>query len=135
MPTFKPNPEAETNLAFDTISPGVYRVRIIEVTEFQSKTGNTCWRVRLEHLDPTACTKLDGSIARNPGTLLDSSLVVSDPAKQGKLRSLVEACGKSWGQLTDSEELVGCELSVKVGTEEYNGELVNRVQRYLLPEA
>lgn len=131
MPTFIPNPTAEANLAFDTISPGQYKARVVSIEEFQARSGNTCWRVRLEHADPSICTKMDGSLAKNPGSLIDSSVVVSDPEKQGRLRSLVEACGKSWGDVTSSEQLIGCEICVKVGIEEYNGEQVNRVQRYL----
>ena len=135
MPSFIPNPEAEASASFDTVKPGTYAMRIKDVTEFVAKSGNTCWRVQSEYIDPSNLEKLDGGMAANPGTLLDSGFVVSDPSKQGKLRSLWEACALDWADAGDSDLLVGAELDIKVGLEEYQGETKNVAKRYLAPQS
>ena len=135
MPQFVPNPEAEANLAFDLVKPDVYRMSVTEITSFTSQnSGNECFRVRLAFVDPSGVSKPNGEPAKNPGTLLDNSLVHSDPSKQGKLRSFVEACGEHWGDITDTDVLVGKELSVKTKLEEWQGEQRVSVARYLTPD-
>lgn len=131
MPKLNANPNAEANVAFDVVRPGTYRMRVKEITEFDAQSGNHCWRARLEYVDTAALDKLDGSgPANNPGTLLDSSLVVEPADKQGKVRSFVEALGAEWTDL-DSDDLIGLECDVKVGVEEYQGEQRNVAKRYL----
>lgn len=137
MATFNPNPNAEANLAFDIIQPGVYRMRIAgsgeaeAIKPFTSQSGNQCLRIRFEFVDVGSLVKLDGTPALNAGALFDSGIVTYPEDKQGKLRSLVEACGFEWGQISDTDALVGCELDVKVGLGEYQGEQKNEVKRYL----
>lgn len=130
MAKLNANPNVEANLAFDVIQPGTYNLRVKEIVPFTAQSGNECWRVRLEFADVSMLNKIDGTPAKNPGTLLDNSLVVSPKDKQGKLRSFVEACGKLWGDL-DSDDLIGLEVQAKIGLEEYNGEQKNIVSRYL----
>lgn len=126
------NPSAEASLAFDVVKPGTYRMRIksIEETDSKSTPGNKLWKVGLEYTDPTGATKEDGTSAKNPGTILDSSLVVYPPEKQGKVRGFVECFGKKWGDL-DSEDLIGLEGDVAVFIDLYQGEKSNKVKRYL----
>jgi len=134
MARLNANPNAEASVAFDVVAPGEHTMRVESVDEFTASTGNICWKVRLSYVDPSACLKENGTPAVNPGTLLDSSLVVSPAEKQGKLRGFVEACGRPWADL-DSDELVGCDIQVKVIKEEYpkdSGNWSNRVGRYLI---
>jgi len=130
MAKLNANPNVEASASFDIVKPGVYRMRVKEVTEFTAASGSTCWRLRAEYAQPEQCEKLDGAPANNPGTVLDSGLVIAPAEKQGKLRGMVEACGKQWGDL-DSDDLVGLEFDAKIDTEEYNGELKNVIRRYL----
>lgn len=131
MATFKPNPNAEATSAFDVVKPGPYLMRVKAITEFTAKSGNECLKAELEFADPSSCTKLDGNPAQNPGHVFDNGLVTFPADKQGKLRSFVEACGKTWGELTDTDELIGCEVEVNVGVEEYEGNQKNVAKRYL----
>ena len=131
MPQFTPNPEAEANAAFDVIKPGVYRMRVEEITDFQSQSGNQCLKVRLAYVDPGALMKLDDTPAVNAGNVFDNGLVTSPADKQGRLRNFVEACGHSWGEVSDTDVLIGAEVDVKIKVDEYNGEQSNKVARYL----
>lgn len=132
MPRLTANPNAEVNSGFDVVKPCVTRLRVKSVEEVASKSSsNTLWKFTWEFVDPTSLDKLDGSgQAKNPGTLIDNSLVINPAEKQGKLRGLVEALGRTWEDL-DSDSLVGLELDAKIGTEEYNGEPKNKIVRYL----
>jgi len=131
MATFTPNPQAEASSAFEVVKPGVYAMRVKDITPFTAKSGNECLKVQLEYVDPSGCVKMNGDPASNPGNVFDNGLVTSPADKQGKLRSFVEACGKSWGEITDTDRLIGCELSVNVGIEEYEGVQKNVAKRYM----
>jgi hypothetical protein len=131
MATFTPNPAAEASSAFEVIKPGVYDMRVKDITEFQAKSGNQCLKVQLEFCDPSSLVKLDGMPAQNPGNVFDNGLVTSPAEKQGKLRSFVEACGMSWGEVSDTDVLIGKELKVNVGIEEYEGVQKNVAKRYM----
>lgn len=131
------NPNAEASVAFDTIKPGIYRMRVKEVltvdqngNAFVSASGNTCWRVRFEFADPGQVLNLSEAVAQNPGTLMDAGLVIDPAEKQGKLRGLVEALGMIWQDL-DSDDMIGRECDVKVGLGEYKGEKRNEIKGYL----
>jgi hypothetical protein len=54
-----------------------------------------------------------------------------DNEKQWKLRQIVEACGMPWANL-DEQDLVGKELFAIVKTEPYEGEIKNKVSRYVV---
>ena len=139
MPQFTPNPEAEASASFDVVAPGAYQMRIEgsdnmdAVTPFTSKAGNECIKVRLVFADPSAATKINGSPATNPGSVIDAGLVISPADKQGKLRSLCEAAGLDWNMMNDTDDLIGRELTVKLKVEQYNGEDKNGVARYVVP--
>lgn len=135
--SFTPDPSAEVNSGFDVVKPGVYRMRIQgsermpAIQTFTSSKGNKCAKVRLTYVDPSACVKLDDTPAKNPGSLIDSSLVMEPREKQGKLRGLVEACGKDWNSMSSLRDLEGCEVNVQVGTRTYEGNLSNEIKRYV----
>jgi len=130
---FTPNPAAEANAAFDVVQPGTYKMRVITISSFTSKSGNECFKVELEYVDPSELLKLDGTPASNAGHIFDSGLVHSPADKQGRLRNFVEACGRTWGELTDEQELLQSEVEVKIKLDEYQGEQSNKVGRYLAP--
>lgn len=130
------NPEAEASVAFDVLQPQVAQMRVAAITEKESKStpGNKLWEVKLEFVNPHDVLKQDGSPAKNPGTLIDSSLVVHPPEKQGKVKGFVLSCGKEWSGDIDSEDLIGCECTIKTSVEEYpqgSGDFKTRVSRYI----
>lgn len=131
MPQFNPNPNAEASSAFEVVKPGVYAMRVKDVTAFTAKSGNECLKAELEYVDPSGCVKMDGATASNPGHIFDNGLVTAPADKQGKLRAFVEACGKKWGDITDTDQLIGCELKVNIGIEEYEGVQKNIAKRYV----
>lgn len=135
MVNFNPNPEAEANAAFDVVAPGTYKMRVAEITDFQSAKGNSCLKIRLEYVDPSSLLKIDGNPANNPGNVFDNGLIYEPADKQGRLRNFVEACGESWGDISDTDVLVGKEVDVKIKLDEYQGEQSNKVARYLAPTA
>lgn len=136
------NPAAEVDAGFDVGAPGVYPMRIEgsknmqAVTEFDSKTtqGNKGIKVRLVFADPTGVNTIKGEPAKNLGSIIDNSILIAPPEKQGKLRSLVEACSLPWSDF-DTDQLVGQTVLVKVEVEEYKGEQRNVARRYLKPGA
>lgn len=138
MARIQTNPAAEADASFDIAAPGVYRLRIqgsanmAAVTEFDSKKtpGNRGIKIRLVYVDPTSITTDKGQPARNLGSIIDNSVLIAPAEKQGKLRSLVEACGLPWSDF-DTDQLVGLEVEAKVDIEEYNGEKKNVVKRYI----
>ncbi len=136
-PVFTPNPNAEASASFDVVKPGIYKMRIEgsenfpAISEFTSKEGNPCLKARFVFADRGSLSKLDGSPANNPGAVIDAGLSLL-PEKQGKLRSLVEACGLSWGSFSgNTDELLGKELDVKIKTDTYEGEIKNSIARYM----
>lgn len=132
------NPQADADAGFDIAAPGIYAMRIEgsknlpAVSEFDSKTtiGNKGLKIRLVFADPSAVNTMQGQPAKNLGSIIDNSILIHPAEKQGKLRSLVEACGLPWGDF-DTEQLVGQEVQVKVEVEEYKGEQKNVARRYL----
>lgn len=130
------NPNVEASVAFDTIKPCTTKMRIKEVTgPFPSTAtpGNEYLKMQLEYVDPTSLETVAGGIASNPGTIFDNSCLITPSEKQGKLRSVVQAAGLVWSDF-DTEDLMGREVTVKIGTEEYKGELKNVIKRYLTPD-
>jgi len=134
------NPQAEADAGFDIAAPGIYPMRIegsknmAAITEFDSKTtaGNRGLKIRLVFADPTAVNTIKGMPAKNLGSIIDNSILISPPEKQGKLRSLVEAAGLPWADF-DTEQLEGMTVQAKVDIEEYKGEQRNVIRRYLKP--
>ena len=140
MSLISPNPNAEVNLAFDIAKPGQYRLRIegspnmpgvSDPVPSKSTPGNMVMKVRLVFADPTAVYTLKDEMAKNLGSIIDNSLITEPAEKQGKLRSLVESAGLVWNEFTDTQLLVGKEVTAIIAVEEYNGEQKNTVKRYL----
>lgn len=128
------NPAAEAKSDFPTFQPGMYRMRIKEVQDRSPEKQD--YKITLEFADVTQLVKLDGApytgSAEGAGNLFD--YVMQDAEKQWKLRQLTEAAGLPWSDYDPTVELVGKEVEVKVGTEEYQGELKNKIKRYVLPK-
>ena len=141
MPIFTPNPNADAQLDFDIIAPGAYRVRVKEVNTTKKdgsplidKNGKEYVSMNFEYVAPTSISRLDGSPAKNPGTIFEN-YVSFDPEQQWKLRSIVEACGLEWGNVTDTEALIGQELTIKVKLgKDQNGNPRNEIDRYIKAE-
>lgn len=141
MPTFTPNPQAEAQLDFDVIQPGVYPVRIKEVlttkkdgSPLVDKNGKEYVSLSFDYVDPSSILKLDGTPAKNPGSLFEN-YVSFDPDQQWKLRSIVEACGLEWGTVNSTDALIGQELQVKVKLgKTQDGEQRNEISRYVQQE-
>lgn len=137
MSLIKVNPNVEASGGgFEVVKPGIYQMRIEGATnfpavqEFTAQSGNTCLKVRLVFVPGQIITNLKGDEAKNPGSVVDSSLVIAPEEKQGKLRSMVEAAGIAWGDF-DFNDLVGRELNVSLKVEEYKGNQKNSVDRYI----
>lgn len=129
---FSPNPQAVTKPEFECVRPGVYRMRIVEITPYVSKSGANWNKARLEFVDKGQCVKLDGTLAKNPGNVFDP-LLSTNQDNQGQLRQLVESCGKEWGTVNDLDELKGCEVDVKLShVPEGKFKEKNEVKRYLM---
>lgn len=132
------NPQADADAGFEVAAPGVYPMRIEgsanfpAVAEFDSKKtpGNRGLKIRLVFADPTAIQTTEGKQARNLGSVIDQSVLIAPSDKQGKLRSLVEAVGLAWADF-DTDDLAGKEVKAKVGIDEYNGVVRNKIERYI----
>ena len=123
------NPNAEVK-TFETVRPGTYRMRIKTVED--RNPGKNDLKITLEYVTPAAeLVGLDGAtLAGLPGSLFDYIMLAED--KQWKFRQLTEAAGLPWGDYDPLVELVGRELDVAVKTEAYEGELRNKVARYVV---
>ena len=131
MGMFKVNPAAEASVGFPTFKAGVYAVRITKVEDRNPQKNDL--KVTFAYTNPTQLIQIDeqpftGSLDA-AGSLFDYVMLAED--KQWKLRSLVEACGLVWADL-DPQDLVGKELDVKVGLEEYQGDQKNKLNRYVI---
>lgn len=126
------NPAAEAGSDFPTFQPGVYRMRIVEVTD-RSIEGKADYKVKLSFADQSQLVLLTGQAyagsLEGAGSLFD--YVMQAPDKQWKLRQLTEACGLPWEAQDFTQSLVGREVDVKVKTEKYEGEDKNKVARYV----
>ena len=136
MVMLQANPNAEASVAFDVLQPQEAKVRVKSIEEKDSKStpGNKLWEVRFEFVDPSSLIREDGQTATNPGTLIDSSLVVEPLDKQGRVKAFVLACGEQWANI-DSDNLIGKELSIKTKVDTYNGEKSTKVGRYLFDKS
>jgi hypothetical protein len=105
----------------NAIEPGRYPVRIDDVKDKTSKAGNAMWEIELTITDgPATGRKLWATIMMQPNALW-------------KLRQLLEAIGleKAGTDDLDTEELKDCELLVDVINEDYEGQISNRVKKFV----
>lgn len=131
MGMLKVNPAAEAKSDFPTFRPGTYRMRIKSVTDRSPEKDD--FKVTLEYVEQAQLVTLDGNpyngSLEGAGNLFD--YVMKDSEKQWKLRQLTEAAGLPWQDYDPEGDLPSKELDVKITTEEYKGELKNKVGRYL----
>lgn len=125
------NPEAEVKTGFSTVKPGTYVIRIKEITDRNPEKNDL--KVVFEFVQPAAeLVGLDNlPLKGNAGSLFDYVMLDSD--KQWKLRQLTEACGLPWQAFDPLLEFPGKEVSAVVKTEAYEGEIRNKISRYVVP--
>ena len=126
------NQAAEVSTSFEAVRPGTYRMRIKDVVDRNNLTpSKNDLKVTLEYVDPTSLVGITGEALKgSAGNLFD--YVMLDFEKQWKLRQVVEACGLPWGDLDPGTDLKGQECDVIVKTEAYEGEMRNKVNRYVV---
>jgi hypothetical protein len=124
------NPEAEVKTGFAPVKPGTYQIRVKEVTNRNPEKNDL--KVVFEFVQPsTELLGIDNNpLKGNAGSLFD--YVMLEPDKQWKLRQLIEACGMPWADF-DEMELQGKELYAIIKTEPYEGEIKNKINRYVVP--
>lgn len=124
------NPEAEIRTGFAPVKPGTYPVRIKEVTDRNPEKNDL--KVVYEFVQPASeILGVDNEpLKGNVGSLFD--YVMLDNDKQWKLRQLTEACGLPWVAYDPVVELQGRELYVVVKTELFEGEVKNKISRYVV---
>ena len=126
------NPAAEVSTGFEAVKTGNYRMRIKQVTDRNPEKNDL--EVVLEHtltaaeLAGTAGLPLKGQ----PSGVYDYIMLAED--KQWKLRAITEAAGLPWGDYDPVIDLPGREVDVVLKTEPYEGELRNKVGRYVVPK-
>ena len=132
MSLIKANPEAEVRAGFEAVKAGTYPMRVKEVKDRNPEKNDL--EVQLEHITPpeqlvgTAGEPLKGQ----PSGVFDYIMLADD--KQWKLRQITEAAGLPWVDYDPVVELQGRELEVVLKTEDYQGELRNKVGRYVVPK-
>ena len=124
------NPEAEVKTGFAPVKPGTYQVRIKEVTDRNPEKNDL--KLVLEFVQPASeLLGIDNvPLKGSAGSLFDYIMLDND--KQWKLRQLTEACGLPWSAYDPLVELPGRELFVIVKNELYEGEVKNKVNRYVV---
>lgn len=128
MGILRVNPDAEISVGFETIRPGTYRMRIVEVVDRNPEKNDL--KITLEHVNPGDCINLEGQPAKAVGKLFDYVQLAAD--KQWKLRTLTEACGLPWSDFDPVADLPQREVDVQVKLEPYEGEQRNKVARYVV---
>lgn len=124
------NPEAEVKTGFAPVKPGTYAVRIKSVEDRNPEKNDL--KIVLEFTQPVSeLYGIDNEpLKGNAGSLFD--YIMLDNEKQWKLRQLTEACGLPWAAYDPLVELPGRELYVIVKTEAYEGEIKNKISRYVV---
>lgn len=129
------NPEAEVSAGFEAVQPGPYRVRIKAdgvVDRNTTESGKNDLEVTFEHvLTPAELVNTAGQpLKGQPGMLRDYIMLAAD--KQWKLRGLTEACGLPWEDYDPIADLPGREVDVIIKNEPYEGEMRNKIARYVV---
>jgi hypothetical protein len=124
------NPEAEVKTGFAAVKPGTYELRIKEVTDRNPEKNDL--KVVLEFCAPTSeLSGIDNQpLKGNAGSLFDYVMLEND--KQWKLRQLAEACGMPWEAFDPVVEFPGKTMFAIVKTELYEGEMKNKISRYVV---
>lgn len=104
----------------EPLEEGVYRLRIAQVEETTSSTGNPMLKVEYDVLEIEGNRKLWDNYV-----LIDKCL--------WKVKELFDAIGVDTSALVEMDvtELVGMELNGKVIQETYNGDVVNRIKKIM----
>lgn len=126
------NPEAEVSTGFEVVKATTYPVRIKEVTDRNPEKNDL--KVVMEHITPASelVNPQGEPLKGQAGSLYDYVMLAAD--KQWKLRAITEAAGLEWSDYDPVVDLPGREVTVVVKTDPYEGELRNKVARYVVPE-
>jgi len=128
----KVNVNAEVSAGFEAVKTGNYRMRVKQVTDRNPEKNDL--EVVLEHtLTPTELAGTAGQpLKGQPSGVYDYITLADD--KQWKLRAITEAAGLPWGDYDPVIDLPGREVEVTLKTKPYEGELRNKVGRYIVPK-
>jgi hypothetical protein len=131
MAIFNVNPSAEVKTGFTPVKPATYELRIKEVEDRNPEKNDL--KVTFEYVAPQSeLLGVDNQpLKGNAGSLFDYIMLDND--KQWKLRQLTEACGLPWIDQDFLVELPGRTCFAIVKTESYEGELRNKIARYVIP--
>ena len=104
----------------EPLEEGVYPLRIANVEETTSSTGNPMLKVEYDVIDVEGNRKLWDNYV-----LIDKCL--------WKVKELFDAIGVDTSELVEMDvtELVGMEVNGKVIQETYNGDIVNRIKKIM----
>lgn len=111
---------------FEPLPPGWYKVIIDDVADCETKSGTGRYlKTRLQVIEGE----------RKGRTVFANFNYLNDSAKaqaigKGQLKALVEACGKTWGQVRKPEELKSIPFLAKFSVDPGNGNFApqNRLQ-------
>lgn len=129
MALINANPNAEVK-SFVAVKPGPYQMRITEVIDRNPDKNDL--QIKVEHVQPASeLLGVDNLPLKGmPSSVFDYIMLAAD--KQWKLRQLTEACGLVWGDYDPVVELPQKEITVVLKTEIYEGEVKNKVARYVV---
>lgn len=104
----------------EPLEEGVYHLRIANVEETTSSTGNPMLKVEYDVMDVDGNRKLWDNYV-----LIDKCL--------WKVKELFDAIGVDTSELVEMDvtELIGMEVNGKVIQETYNGDIVNRIKKVM----
>lgn len=104
----------------EPLEEGVYHLRIANVEETTSSTGNPMLKVEYDVMDVDGSRKLWDNYV-----LIDKCL--------WKVKELFDAIGVDTSELVEMDvtELIGMEVNGKVIQETYNGDIVNRIKKVM----
>lgn len=121
----KVNPETDAS-GFGYVEPGQYALRVVSCEQKQgTKAPYLKWECEL--VDPNVPTTTGKG---KPGHIFVNTTLSQEGNAQFQLRRMCEALGLTWDDF-DTEEVVGLELEVVLGTREYEGTITNEVKKFI----
>ena len=116
-------PESENTGDFSALPAGEYQVAIAKCELKESKKGGDYFNFQFKVTgDKYKNRVVFGMITRK------NSNDVAERIGAEQLRKVMSACGI--GSLSDTDQFIGCELIVRLGQREYQGEMQNEVKDY-----
>lgn len=120
------NPDAQASAEFGYAAPGEYTLRIKKVEQLQKQGSEWAYlKWTFEFADPNVKAVEEG---KSVGNIFENTSL--KPDAQFRLRDLCEALGLTWGDF-DTDQTVGQEVTVRLGTEMYQNKLSNKVESFV----